>query len=145
MKWDEMSARERDVLVAEKVMEFSSDAIGDWWKDDEGVHYWITGDFLNTAGVWSPSQDMTCAWQVVDRMKSLGWNMDLNNALVQFSGEHWHFVSLKNGKRHVEAWAPTASEAIALVALRAVDAAPKGWANPRGDMTPESPTRATEG
>ncbi|GMA50155.1 hypothetical protein GCM10025857_15120 [Alicyclobacillus contaminans] len=99
MKWSEMSPRERDALVAEKVMGYTE------CGKEEPIEY---------------TTHISAAWDVVDRMQQLGWNMDLMNAyIVPEIGRQWG-CDLRDGRNLVVGLGPTAPEAICLAALRAV-------------------------
>jgi hypothetical protein len=68
IKWDELSPRERDALVAEKVMGWVlgnnplTSMIDTGWIDP------VTGSW---AKGFSPSADITDAWQVVEKLQEV--------------------------------------------------------------------------
>lgn len=67
-----MNPREIDALVAEKVMGWSRYHDGAWLTAEELPDH---GGFRIISGSWSPSTDIAAAWQVVERMRFLGWRM----------------------------------------------------------------------
>jgi hypothetical protein len=110
MKIEEMAiGKGLDTLVAEKVM---------GWEVHEG--YCVTKNGLRT---WeetsykgfSPSTDISAAWEVIDKMKFNG-----GNSFVVLSTEKWVSaeVTLPDGSK-VEATALNAPEAICKAALMA--------------------------
>jgi hypothetical protein len=142
---EQLSDRELDALVAEKVME---------WHE-EGGFYWLD-DARNLVAeiTWSPSTDMDAAWQVVRAIQEQhpGWRFSLlggdtsmgyasdgkgnflrdkkhNLIVVEDSrvpfGWHAEFFGQLDprgdyGDRHGTARADTPARAICLAALRAV-------------------------
>jgi hypothetical protein len=120
--WDEMTPRERDALVAEKVMGFTETDMDDWWTDDQDAAcYWITGELVN--GTWTPSQDMTCAWTVVAKMKADNRQCKIN--AYNANSSWWVIFAKHNGfggaiSELYEANSESAPEAICLAGLRAV-------------------------
>jgi hypothetical protein len=99
MKWSEMSARERDALVAERIM---------------GQKIPRPLKFGTPIAPYSISID--AAWKVVEKLKETRY------VHLWFDGDGWWFeVEVGEGAlESVEAKAPNAPEAICLAALRAV-------------------------
>lgn len=117
LKWSELSPRERDALVAEKVMGFT---VTDW---PTGKSFPVTSAIA--AGVLSERQEsriphyttqIAAAWEVVEKLRREkmlvtvvsdedgGWNAEM-----------WDYNNRQSG----EVFAESAPEAICLAALRA--------------------------
>jgi hypothetical protein len=115
---------ELDRLVAEKVMGWKPLSHGDgWWTD--GVSQRLIGKVPDLVMVgemdqrFVPSQSIAHAWEVVERMSSLGWWSDFRETI----NRAWYIeVENKIGARSF-ADAPTAPLAICLAALKAVGSA----------------------
>jgi hypothetical protein len=111
MKWDEMTPRERDALVAEKVM--------GWTKEvnqfEFGGYVWMVseGEFILNDD-WQPSTDISAAWKVVEKFEG---------AQIHHAKTHVHLWSaefFKNGESIASGFSATAPEAICKTALKAV-------------------------
>jgi hypothetical protein len=109
MKWDELSPRERDALVAEHVMGWKpSPTLIDGWVLQDGTH-------INHGG-FHPSTNI--AGQVVEKMYEKGFTMDIlmysdgcySVKVYQIRKGYLFETSLDN---------PTAPEAICKAALNA--------------------------
>lgn len=81
-----MSAgKELDELVAEKVMGWKR--TGQCWKDDRGNTRTIE---LTSFGSFEPSQDISAAWEVVEKLKDgyqyfyTGWDYPTETYFAQF-------------------------------------------------------------
>jgi len=126
-RWSEMTPRERDALVAERVMGWTDfSPINPDVDFEVGVNghrrnYAFPPDDNKYQSFPCYTTEISAAWEAVEKMKHGGWNLvELNNALIQYNDEHWHYVCFnKNGKRAVSG-KPTAPEAICLAALRAL-------------------------
>lgn len=114
VEWAEMSARERDALVAQKVMgeivTWRTATVGGVerkWPTEHGImcRYYTT--------------DIAAAWEVVERMEQLGWRFDLSTyqAFTMMTGVDFEHIT-SDGL--AEATCETAPEAICVAALRAV-------------------------
>jgi hypothetical protein len=109
MKWSELKSRERDCLIAEKVM--------GWGKD-----------YLNVD--WSPSTDIKAALSLVDlcfhefeiHNFKAGRKKKLWMKLLKEVRPYWtvYFRSVKKHSRSDTEYGDTPAEAICLAALRAV-------------------------
>jgi len=117
---------ELDALVAEKVM--------GWRKrypnDPQLVWYWAdaTGLFERAKQTWRPSTSIAAAWDVVERMRQLGWTVSLlNRNRKEDQTEFWycdfrpHTAIVPQDSLWVD-HIPTAPYAICLAALRVVGA-----------------------
>lgn len=120
IKWPSLSAREKDALVAEKVMGWVLDDDGCWWDGDN--------EPMN-------SQEFTKTWKgmglIIEKMheKHPGWRFSLlggdtrlGNRCFGWNAEFFgHEDPAKNfGQRHGEChYYSTAPEAVAIAALRA--------------------------
>lgn len=112
-----MSEAERNAVVAEKFMGLKVLR----YRDGQLVGTTYDGERCETLASYTTS--ISAAWEVVERMKADGWNMDLNNALVQYENpEDWHHVWMKDGNHQVVGQAKTAPEAICLASLKALRA-----------------------
>lgn len=63
-----------DAMVAEKVMGWSSSLVsfGLGYVDGNGM------TVVRNAESWEPTSDMNDAWLVVERMRELGWQVDMD-------------------------------------------------------------------
>jgi hypothetical protein len=100
--WAEMTPRQRDALVAEKVMgwakiEYSDGTVGFWWK----VPHYTT--------------DIAAAWAVVEKMRECGINYSVHNY-----GDGHECVFDKEMVVFERVSSSSAPEAICLAALRAL-------------------------
>jgi hypothetical protein len=121
-KWDRLAPVERNALVAEKVMgwQVHDTALGRFWynTNDEFVHW-------NDA--WKPSELISYAWQVIEKIKD---QFEFVSLLYGTDGK-WHcnltrFHGFENHEHddfdieEFSADAATAPEAICIAALRTV-------------------------
>lgn len=97
MKWAEMTPRERDVLVADKVMDLA-------WPGDN----------------FRPSTDISAAWEVVEKVGEQHFFLRHYERHIYVDKSLWTEGWYCSLKPHVFAEAPTAPEAICKVALKAV-------------------------
>lgn len=122
VKWGALSARERDALVAERVMGWP--VIGD---DEPYRHHVHKGGVVTARGPqafrgraipdrWFPSTDIAAAWDVVDKLLETGrWatiEVERLGTSVYLSGN--------KAADDVEAVRLPAPEAICIAALRSV-------------------------
>lgn len=116
------AGRELDALIAEKVMGWAPvhDGLNFRWADGgdyEKRHRYVCD--------WSPSTDIAAAWQVVERMDSLGWYLTIDRLSsgerVRFWRCEWMRYTEENEKCG-DCWedADTAPLAICRAALEAV-------------------------
>src|SRR4030042_3346242 len=67
------AGREMDALIAEKVMGWKISLIdltyGGRWENIE------TGELMGGIQYWNPSENISAAWEVVEKMKSEGWEI----------------------------------------------------------------------
>jgi hypothetical protein len=115
-KWTEMSARERDALVAEKVMGWVDVRSGG--KENTPAH-WFIG--RGSDGLYHHIPNYTTrmdnAWEVAEKLKI---------AIIPQAGEppqnmkYLAEVGTEPFEPKIEVFAPTAPQAICLAALRAV-------------------------
>lgn len=87
---------ETDALVAERVMGWVRDPNSSWWLDGSGamidrVH---APDANNYMPCFSPSSDIVSAWRVVERLRGLGFNVDIHSNAID---GWWCRVSVKEG------------------------------------------------
>lgn len=120
-----------DELVATRVMKWTADADGLYATSTAAhggrVRYCVPDsdamDSVNDAEPWSPTTNIAHAWEVVEKMRSMGWWWSLSS----FGGEKgdWRFDVMMDHKSDPEetrqcVWAAkTAPLAITLAALRA--------------------------
>jgi YHS domain-containing protein len=120
MNYDEMEAgREMDALVAEKVM--------GWYRGTQGLYYfceehgserWITDDpQYADRKHWRPSEDISAAWEVVEKLTSIG-----AFGTIYFSSNKVSvtFITKESNIPYLHSVAPTAPLAICRAALKAV-------------------------
>jgi hypothetical protein len=107
--WNEMTPRQRDALVAEKVM--------GWIKSTERPQRWITDYGALHEDYWRPTSSIAAAWEVVEKMRSNGWEFELDSDVDRINEWCATFVTLSAVERGIS---PKAPEAICLAALRAV-------------------------
>lgn len=100
--WVTMTKQQKNLLVAERVMELTSRDFGFMWP-----------------GMCNYTTDISAAWKVVEKMQQDGWNMELLNAYVVPDIGRQHHCDFKDGHGWGKAYAPTTPEAICLAALRA--------------------------
>jgi hypothetical protein len=102
--------------IARDVMGWEKCHDGRWtfWTDDlpEGV----SGASLNVTALPPFTTDIAAAWLVVERMRELGWSLDLHGS----SDTGWT-AWLKGDGFKVFACADTAPEAICAAALKAME------------------------
>lgn len=120
MKWQDMTPRERDALVAEKVMQWhvyktgrgSIAAIADFNGEHEreyivdAKHPWDNNTF-------SPTERISDAWLVVGKLMCEKWNFVLDGGW-----EDWR-CDFHKGTRTCTGLGETVQEAICLAALKA--------------------------
>lgn len=124
-KWDEMSPRERDILVATRVMglpePMESPFNGKWIHHVARETYPGSGVFKEDrdrqSELRSYTTDISAAWEVVEKMQQK-YTYSLSHET------HWDFYQawLENpvGDEFANANAPTMPEAVCLAALRAL-------------------------
>jgi len=122
-----MAHEEIDRLVAERVMGWEHEEIdrGErgkfhaWYTDDYEhgempIYYEFVNGDTSWGRMWQPTTDIAQAWQVVERMRALGWDfgMDWDTAIramfIQRNGSE--FVSSESDSPHI---------AICIAALKA--------------------------
>ncbi len=133
------ACRELDALVAEKVMgwqvltpdetehlEEVNDCMVVVHPNPYGVMRYVEKSYNYYGYVeWHPSTDIAAAWQVVERMRELGWFSSHTDLTIDSGQEwwSWHFTDIKPpGSTTVKAQGHTAPHAICLAALAAVGA-----------------------
>jgi hypothetical protein len=103
VKWDKLSPRERDALVAEHVMGWHK---GESWGGTD----WFTKDneYAESVFKWNPSENLADAWQVVEKLRS-----EFNYISLEiFPSIYYCTID------ELEIRAETAPEAISLAALK---------------------------
>lgn len=124
------TGRELDTLIAEKVMGFLTTVGGDIYGEGEKTRYIrrSVDDSWETTPCYST--DIAAAWQAVDKLRSLGWYLWLEDAQykdVQYTASFilaepmaeeypWRSVPIRQSLNE----ASTAPHAICLAALCAV-------------------------
>ncbi len=116
-----MTNEQLDSEIAERVMGWKQAADNLWpgrlwWVDNQGTHL-----FYADGNAWTPTTGIAQAWQVVERVRTLGWEFSITTRL-RFQ-EGWHALFWKqNFERYDEARAEaaTAPLAIVLASLKAV-------------------------
>lgn len=111
IKWSELSARERDELVALKVMGWRKDHGWDYFADGLTIRTWKESSFKR----FQPSTDISAAWEVVEELSARGLYLDID------THPDFYLVDVQR-RNNVVAYsvATTAPEAICLAALKAV-------------------------
>jgi hypothetical protein len=112
--------RELDALIAEKVFGFSAESIsgiGQTWsrKNDSDGFY-----------LQPYSTSIEAAWEVVEKMFKLGWNMELNLSVSDDSRAHVSvyrvdFRKFINQEAWVTEFSQSAPHAICLAALKTME------------------------
>ena len=110
---ERVASRELDAEVAEKVMGWTpyknKTGLIEWCLPDKKVP--VVGAVVATAHTFRPSQDITAAWEVVEKMREL----DLTEVFLEtLEGALIELVFYKKANE--------AAEAICLAALKAVEA-----------------------
>ena len=116
VKWAELSARERDALVAREVLGYTD--------------YWPEGAAMNMERVPYYTTDIAAAWEVVEKMRERGLLVEVGNRAQSVGvGKGWYaFAVSPDYEACDECGAPydpdysvgaTAPEAICIAALRA--------------------------
>jgi hypothetical protein len=132
------AGREMDALVATKAMGWSLITVGEHqgdhdWLDDPQNHPHVldlTHSLVRFAAPfkdgekWSPSDDMAAAWEVVEKMRGLGWWLTFKNDVVDWN-EATFGLPGNEGITYC-AVAETPELAICRAALKAM-AAPMTW------------------
>lgn len=141
--WDDLSPKERNALVAEKVMGW------EWWvyKEHEGMaillhpetsndlkessHYWPANEdderFLESAHPYT--SDIRAAWRVVEQMWEDDWQLEVAYSKPDETSLYFWIPEEYEKPMHTAmdtpsaagAKAPTMPEAICLAALRAIE------------------------
>jgi hypothetical protein len=119
------AGRELDTLVAEKVMGWTKWRSPVVPRGSAEPDCWLTNDRTSPTfkiAHWSPSTDIACAWQVVERMRDRGFALELHYEfgcsiqwVADFSNDGWSSTGEQLGD--------TAPLAICRAALAAVEAA----------------------
>lgn len=145
MNWNEMSPRERDALVAEKVMGWKryaavsrgnrvvviAEKLGDCWhihsrsQRDPGTWEATDDPLTETWNLKRYTTSISAAWEVVEKMREEGLLFEIGSRV----SEGWYAMTMHadyrscpecDGPYDLPYWhAPTAPEAICLAALRA--------------------------
>jgi hypothetical protein len=108
--------RKIDRLIAEKVM--------GWEKDKKQTERWDTSFGLLHEYDWEPSTDISDAWEVVEKMKEMGFNYFMQDCYTKSHAVTFiHWINTENGKsqKHYDNISETAPMAICLAALKAVN------------------------
>lgn len=121
LKWDEMSVRDRDALVMEKVFGWKQTSTScrcgasiAWMKPRETGAWEMAGCVCHHKP--SVTTEIAAAWQVVMEMRSDVWDM-----VFEIDEHMWRCSFKRPFHRHIgKAVEKTAPEAICLAALRAV-------------------------
>lgn len=112
-----MTLREIDALVATKVMGWHMSNAGTIWLMSDGKYTgWDSKNLGDDGWHWNPTEDITAAWQVVEKMRDRGW-------LVELSGHEnklWEADLDKDDEPTHWAQHESVSTAICIAALRAV-------------------------
>lgn len=115
-KWDDMSPRERDALVAEKVMGWSN--IHETKSSTTGgIYYWgRTHPTSRSTLVNEYTTDISAAWEVVDVLSAQGLYVDV------FTHPDFYIATVRKGDgtivvETVETTAPGAISRVSLLAL----------------------------
>lgn len=110
---------ELDDIVASKIMEWEQGGDeGEVWLD-HCTDYFVTGRAPGSSDYyWKPSTDISAAWQIVEKMESLGYgHKHLEYSQRPEAGIAWMFM--QPGRGIFEAKAKKAPEAICKAALLA--------------------------
>jgi hypothetical protein len=123
VKWTSLTPRERDALVAERVMglEVVRNPKGGWSIGPADC-YDSAGEMILFNPLLAYSEDISATWQVVEKLVSDGWRVDTVSSEVGgtdvvlscIPGARGHYCS-----DSLEGRVTTAPEAICLAALRA--------------------------
>jgi hypothetical protein len=113
MKWDELSPRERDTLVAEHVMGWKLDK--PYWSEKE---VWVkSGTNYDWTENWSPSTNIADAWQVAEKLQEVYLYTDIRTCADFY--EVW--ITDHANDSATETFAtPKLPEAICLASLKAM-------------------------
>jgi len=124
-----MTNEELDARVAEKVMGWtwgkSPDPLvnGNAWSEprpDDPMRRWQVA-----SGGWSPSTDISAAWQVVEKMRQGGFAHDLhtpNSTIGEHKSSFWRWAPSGGRWQEKRAMDKSAPRAISLAALSAIEA-----------------------
>lgn len=121
LDFDKMTDRERDALVAEKVMGWRRE--GDWWLDENDQVVALVAFQVDTVfEPFEPNTDIAAAWLVVEKIWQDWPGFDLMSWFGEGGKQTW-FCSLGNNnkgdRKVVTVEAKTAQLAICLAALKA--------------------------
>lgn len=126
MNWKEMKPRERDALIAEKVMglqvEHWTESERETVDEDGNPETWslrtgyVVIDGLSNPYVLHYTEDMSAAWQVVEKIKQEGHRYN-NSLFVQWQ---YHLDYLYGRPAHRDVLYDLSPEGICLAALKAV-------------------------
>lgn len=110
MNWDEMSARERDALVAEKIFGTPLDPYRPGWVIDGNIRTYLK----------NYTTDISAAWEVVEKMRERGHDFDAGawNKMKPVWSARFPKEDVNNS--HYDSLGDTAPEAICKAALRTV-------------------------
>lgn len=111
-----VAGRELDALLAEKVMGWKPSKDGRYWDGPDASRHREDGPWLDAGeSVWSPSQDIVAAWEVLEKVQEIG-------SLQNFGGFGWRceIHTTTPGYHDCAGEADTAPLAICRAALRSV-------------------------
>lgn len=106
-----MTNHELNNLVAEKIMGWRRD-LSDWKTSDNQFTNWDVYD-------WEPSENIRCAWMVVEKMDTLGWCCQIANNTVGDEKFSAHFWWNKMNQSKI-GFADSPSKAVCIAALKAL-------------------------
>jgi hypothetical protein len=116
---EELNIRIAKALGWEKVL------ISDGTPSGESDEYWCSGErykreIHQRIEYWDPTQEISCAFQVVERMRGMGWAFEIDNHFNEWTAT---FITEKTPIIGRDESASTVPLAITRAALKALEAA----------------------
>jgi hypothetical protein len=111
------AGRELDALIAEKVMGWNMSPAPFGTTQDVYQCWHQENRPLMTIHMWTPSTDITAAWEVIEKMKDKGWGYIFVNGPTETSTNFWFY---KTDDENHTASSMNEPHAICLAALKAV-------------------------
>ena len=127
--WDTLSERERDALVAEKVVGYVVTGPREggnvrWVQPPAGEQWQSGGERVLEKTCPRYTTDIAAAWEVIEKMKSLGWQVLMDNKNEIDEPGWWVcFEQWEPRQRHASVFMRTAPAAICYAALSALEKA----------------------
>lgn len=123
--WYTMSARERDALVAEKVMGWTLKERNEWFDGDQSTGWYAPFEWGQPLDEFMPSSDISAAWEAVEKLNDkfdfrCHTRAGYSGIWAAFGYNPEHHDEMGDGDFPFGAFEPSLPHAICLAALKAV-------------------------